>query len=64
MSLLLEEKEMTPFGRQELASQPPEILLVQVEFISGYFNCLLEYGKLEVPLTLTLNVMICYCGSE
>lgn len=51
LSLLIEVREMTPFQRWEpagfylTARYPP---IVQVELISGYLHCFLEFGELRV----------------
>lgn len=45
-----EVREMTPLGRQEPKENPP---VVQVEPISEFLGCPLEFGELEFPLDLT-----------
>lgn len=66
VSLLPELKKVTPSGRGEAASQVPEnadfylsatnLLIVQVESISGYLDCILEFGESACPLVLTTGL--------
>lgn len=70
---LSEVRELTPFGRWELVSQVAEeagfylkainLPIDQVELISGFMNCLLEFGKLGVFLdgTERKSTKLRYC---
>ena len=60
-SLLPVTRGIIPFGREGLASQVPEGCfyltgrnpsLDQIEPISGYLDCLLEFEELGFPLTV------------
>lgn len=74
MSLLPGVRDMTPFGRQKLASHVPgeccflsnmkNQSVVQAELIPGYLSCILESGDLEFPWDLTITSLeaVSLCG--
>lgn len=69
-SLLPEVMEITPFGRgnqirlckfprnASFYLSPLEISVVQLELISRYLICLLEFGELGFPLDLTVGTSL------
>lgn len=64
ISTLTTVREITPLGKYDQASQVPgecwllsdkNLLMVLSTLVSGYLDCLLEFGGLEFPLDLTVS---------